>query len=177
MPRVVRWPHPTHSGTTLYHDTNDPAPRCLNVPSATFSSTTRAADIKLAPIGRKDIILSENEMPGLMNLRERFGKSQPLKGARVAGCLHMTTQTAVLIETLTALGAEVRLPSTHPSLPTPVGSAPSSHSPVVSTHCLFSLNRWLPLEGCRRSREPSPLVVCRNIVASALRCLKFPIFG
>eukprot|EP00037_Helgoeca_nana_P031813 m.410775 g.410775 ORF g.410775 m.410775 type:complete len:435 (+) comp28478_c0_seq1:90-1394(+) len=67
----------------------------------------KVADIKLAPIGRKDIILSENEMPGLMNLRERFGKSQPLKGARVAGCLHMTTQTAVLIETLTALGAEV----------------------------------------------------------------------
>jgi hypothetical protein len=81
-----------------------------------FSSTTRAADIKLAPIGRKDIILSENEMPGLMNLRERFGKSQPLKGARVAGCLHMTTQTAVLIETLTALGAEVRLPI-HPPFP------------------------------------------------------------
>jgi len=68
----------------------------------------KVADIKLAELGRKDIVLSENEMPGLMNLREKFGPSQPLKGARIAGCLHMTTQTAVLIETLTALGAEVQ---------------------------------------------------------------------
>jgi len=68
----------------------------------------KVADIKLAELGRKDIVLSENEMPGLMNLRRKFGPSQPLKGARIAGCLHMTTQTAVLIETLTALGAEVQ---------------------------------------------------------------------
>ena len=68
----------------------------------------KVADIKLAELGRKDIILSENEMPGLMNLREKYGAEKPLKGARVAGCLHMTTQTAVLIETLTALGAEVQ---------------------------------------------------------------------
>jgi len=68
----------------------------------------KVADIKLAELGRKDIMLSENEMPGLMNLRKKFGPSQPLKGARIAGCLHMTTQTAVLIETLTALGAEVQ---------------------------------------------------------------------
>ncbi|CAD6571664.1 MAG: S-adenosyl-L-homocysteine hydrolase [Cyphobasidiales sp. Tagirdzhanova-0007] len=61
----------------------------------------------LAAWGRKDIGLSENEMPGLMNLREKHGKTQPLKGARIVGCLHMTVQTAVLIETLTALGAEV----------------------------------------------------------------------
>merc|ERR1719473_1656274 len=67
----------------------------------------KVADIKLADLGRKDIMLSENEMPGLMNLRAKYGASQPLKGARIAGCLHMTTQTAVLIETLTALGAEV----------------------------------------------------------------------
>lgn len=66
------------------------------------------ADMSLAEEGRKDIILSENEMPGLMHLREKYGPSQPLKGARIAGCLHMTTQTAVLIETLTALGAEVQ---------------------------------------------------------------------
>jgi len=68
----------------------------------------KVADIKLAELGRKDIILSENEMPGLMKLREKYGAEQPLKGARIAGCLHMTTQTAVLIETLTALGAEVQ---------------------------------------------------------------------
>lgn len=65
------------------------------------------ADIKLADWGRKDITLSENEMPGLMSLRKKFGSSKPLKGARIAGCLHMTIQTAVLIETLIELGAEV----------------------------------------------------------------------
>ncbi len=63
---------------------------------------------KLAAWGRKEIELAETEMPGLMSLREKYGKEQPLKGARIAGCLHMTIQTAVLIETLTALGAEVR---------------------------------------------------------------------
>eukprot|EP00730_Choanoeca_flexa_P008739 TRINITY_DN12531_c2_g1_i1.p1 TRINITY_DN12531_c2_g1~~TRINITY_DN12531_c2_g1_i1.p1 ORF type:complete len:444 (+),score=149.05 TRINITY_DN12531_c2_g1_i1:33-1334(+) len=67
----------------------------------------KVANIELAELGRKDIMLSENEMPGLMYLREKYGPSQPLKGARIAGCLHMTTQTAVLIETLTALGAQV----------------------------------------------------------------------
>jgi len=67
----------------------------------------KVADIKLAELGRKDIMLSENEMPGLMNLRKKYGEAKPLKGARIAGCLHMTTQTAVLIETLVALGAEV----------------------------------------------------------------------
>tara|TARA_Y100000294_G_C8565927_1_gene340794 strand:+ start:2685 stop:4004 length:1320 start_codon:yes stop_codon:yes gene_type:complete len=65
-------------------------------------------DITLAEWGRKEIEMAEHEMPGLMALREEFGASQPLKGARIAGCLHMTIQTAVLIETLTALGAEVR---------------------------------------------------------------------
>ena len=68
----------------------------------------RVADISLADWGRKEIALAEVEMPGLMALREEFGASKPLKGARIAGCLHMTIQTAVLIETLTALGAEVR---------------------------------------------------------------------
>ena len=67
----------------------------------------KVKDIGLAAYGRKDIKLAEAEMPGLMALREEVGPSQPLKGARVAGCLHMTIQTAVLIETLTALGAEV----------------------------------------------------------------------
>jgi len=66
------------------------------------------ADINLAPWGRKEIAIAEIEMPGLMSIREEFAKSQPLKGARITGSLHMTIQTAVLIETLTALGAEVR---------------------------------------------------------------------
>ncbi|KAF0298573.1 Adenosylhomocysteinase [Amphibalanus amphitrite] len=68
----------------------------------------KVADIKLAEWGRKEIIMAENEMPGLMTLRKKYGPSQPLKGARIAGCLHMTIQTAVLIETLTELGAEVQ---------------------------------------------------------------------
>ena len=67
----------------------------------------KVKDISLAAWGRKEILLAEAEMPGLMALREEFGASQPLKGARVAGCLHMTIQTAVLIETLVALGADV----------------------------------------------------------------------
>jgi len=67
----------------------------------------KVADLKLADWGRKEIQLAENEMPGLMALRKKYGASKPLAGARVAGCLHMTIQTAVLIETLKALGAEV----------------------------------------------------------------------
>lgn len=67
----------------------------------------KVKDISLADWGRKEIELAEAEMPGLMSLREEFGAEQPLKGARIAGCLHMTIQTAVLIETLIALGAEV----------------------------------------------------------------------
>ena len=68
----------------------------------------KIADISLADWGRKEIAIAETEMPGLMALRDEYGESQPLAGARIAGCLHMTIQTAVLIETLTALGAEVR---------------------------------------------------------------------
>ncbi|KAJ5898329.1 Adenosylhomocysteinase [Penicillium tannophilum] len=67
----------------------------------------KVADISLAAFGRREIELSEVEMPGLMAIREKYGADQPLAGARIAGCLHMTIQTAVLIETLTALGAEV----------------------------------------------------------------------
>lgn len=68
----------------------------------------KVADMKLADWGRKEIELAETEMPGLMALRKKYGASKPLQGARIAGCLHMTIQTAVLIETLTALGAQVR---------------------------------------------------------------------
>jgi adenosylhomocysteinase len=67
----------------------------------------KVKDMSLAEFGRREIHLAEAEMPGLMALRKEYGESQPLKGARIAGCLHMTIQTAVLIETLTALGAEV----------------------------------------------------------------------
>jgi adenosylhomocysteinase len=69
--------------------------------------TYKVKDISLAEWGRKEITIAEAEMPGLMSLREEYGESKPLAGARIAGCLHMTIQTAVLIETLTALGAEV----------------------------------------------------------------------
>ena len=68
----------------------------------------KVKDLSLAAAGRHQIRLAEHEMPGLMSLREEFGETQPLAGARIAGSLHMTVQTAVLIETLTALGAEVR---------------------------------------------------------------------
>ncbi len=68
----------------------------------------RVADLSLAPFGRKEMLLAEHEMPGLMAIRREFAASQPLAGARISGSLHMTIQTAVLIETLTALGAEVR---------------------------------------------------------------------
>ena len=70
-------------------------------------SNYKVADISLAAFGRKELEIAEGEMPGLMALREKYGKDQPLKGARIAGCLHMTIQTGVLIETLVALGAQV----------------------------------------------------------------------
>src|SRR5215468_12656785 len=68
----------------------------------------KVADLSLADYGRKEIRLAEHEMPGLMELRREYHDVQPLKGARISGSLHMTVQTAVLIETLVALGAEVR---------------------------------------------------------------------
>lgn len=84
----------------------------IKIHSFDMSTTTqyvpyKVKDISLAEWGRKEITLAEAEMPGLMAIREEYGPSQPLKGARIAGCLHMTIQTAVLIETLVALGAEV----------------------------------------------------------------------
>src|SRR6195952_3025537 len=73
-----------------------------------FNLEYKVKDMSLASWGRKEIMLAEAEMPGLMSIRKEYGASQPLKGARIAGCLHMTIQTAVLIETLIALGAEVK---------------------------------------------------------------------
>ena len=78
-------------------------------PTATMTETDfKVADLSLAEFGRKEIVLAEHEMPGLMSIRREYADAQPLKGARITGSLHMTIQTAVLIETLTALGAEVR---------------------------------------------------------------------
>src|SRR5215475_5215219 len=102
--------------------TREPAPadsRCaqpISSPRTHMTATKKAAaahdyvvkDIGLAEWGRKEIAIAEVEMPGLMATREEFGPKQPLKGARICGSLHMTIQTAVLIETLTALGADVR---------------------------------------------------------------------
>ena len=77
-------------------------------PIKSIKADHKVADIKLADWGRKEIAIAETEMPGLMALREEYASTKPLAGARIAGCLHMTIQTAVLIETLIALGAEVR---------------------------------------------------------------------
>jgi adenosylhomocysteinase len=79
----------------------------VNTTRSAESPNYKVADITLADWGRKEILIAEKEMPGLMALRKEYGASKPLKGARIAGCLHMTIQTAVLIETLTHLGAEV----------------------------------------------------------------------
>lgn len=76
--------------------------------TATNRQDFKVADLSLAPFGRKEITLAEHEMPGLMSIRKEFAAAQPLVGARITGSLHMTVQTAVLIETLVALGAEVR---------------------------------------------------------------------
>src|SRR3954454_6862939 len=78
------------------------------MPDVNVASDYKVRDITLADWGRKEIRMAEDEMPGLMALRAEYGASKPLKGARIAGSLHMTIQTAVLIETLTALGATVR---------------------------------------------------------------------
>src|SRR3984957_17288033 len=80
------------------------APTTLEVVQAEH----KVADLSLAEWGRKEIAIAEHEMPGLMAIRKKYAPHQPLKGARIAGSLHMTIQTAVLIETLQALGAEVR---------------------------------------------------------------------
>ena len=77
-------------------------------PHAATETDFKVADLSLAEFGRKEITLAEHEMPGLMAIRREYADAQPLKGARITGSLHMTIQTAVLIETLTALGAEVR---------------------------------------------------------------------
>src|SRR5690349_10870989 len=83
-------------------------PRSSSKPGGSGKLEFKIADINLAEWGRKEIMLAEQEMPGLMAVREEYAKQQPLKGLKIVGSLHMTIQTAVLIETLTALGADVR---------------------------------------------------------------------
>src|SRR4030066_1148896 len=80
----------------------------MNAAVISAKADYQVAAIKQAAFGRKEIAIAETEMPGLMAIREEYAAAQPLKGARIAGSLHMTIQTAVLIETLVALGAEVR---------------------------------------------------------------------
>src|ERR1700758_484978 len=79
-----------------------------NLKTAAGSGDYRVADLSLADFGRKEIAIAETEMPGLMAIREEYARSKPLQGARISGSLHMTIQTAVLIETLQELGAQVR---------------------------------------------------------------------
>ena len=80
----------------------------MSATSAKTAADYRVADIKLGEWGRREIAIAETEMPGLMAIREEYAATQPLRGARITGSLHMTIQTAVLIETLKALGADVR---------------------------------------------------------------------
>src|ERR1700745_2123907 len=80
----------------------------MNIVTTKPANDFKVADLGLAEFGRKEIEIAETEMPGLMELREEFGTSKPLAGARIAGCLHMTIQTAVLIEPLIELGASIR---------------------------------------------------------------------
>ena len=104
-------PEPAQADPTSQSSRTDTgAPMSLTLVSDSAGSVPdfKVADLSLAEFGRKEITLAEHEMPGLMALRREFGPSQPLKGKKVAGSLHMTVQTAVLIETLTALGADVR---------------------------------------------------------------------
>ena len=102
VPNWLRWEQEKHQRLL----TNTPLRGCMT-PTAT-AADFKVADLSLAPFGRKEIELAEHEMPGLMSTRAEYADAQPLKGARITGSLHMTVQTAVLIETLTALGAEVR---------------------------------------------------------------------
>ena len=109
-----RGPPPANDPAPANEPASDPTHRGAITPSGRWQNggmpafDFKVADLALAPTGRHQLRLAENEMPGLMSLREEFAASQPLAGARIAGSLHMTVQTAVLIETLVALGAQVR---------------------------------------------------------------------
>ena len=102
VPNWLRWEQEKHQRLLRQYD-----PGGCMTPTAT-AADFKVADLSLAQFGRKEIELAEHEMPGLMSTRAEYADAQPLKGARITGSLHMTVQTAVLIETLVALGAEVR---------------------------------------------------------------------
>src|SRR5271163_1946761 len=101
--RALRFRRPARPQVRARARSSNPKEHAMSSPDP-----FKVADLSLAAFGRKEIELAEHEMPGLMAMRAEFGVSQPLAGARVTGSLHMTIQTAVLIETLTALGARVR---------------------------------------------------------------------
>ena len=101
----------------------------------------KVADLSLAEFGRKEIGLAEHEMPGLMSLRREYADVAPLKGARISGSLHMTVQTAVLIETLVALGAQVRWASCNIFSTQDHAAAAIVVGPVSYTHLTLPTNR------------------------------------
>ena len=123
----------------------------------------KVADLSLAELGRKEIELAEHEMPGLMALREDYAASQPLAGARITGSLHMTVQTAVLIETLTALGAEVRWASCNifstqdpAAAAVVVGPTAPSTTPRACPSTPGRARRWRSTGGAPSRRSPGP---------------------
>jgi adenosylhomocysteinase len=117
-------------------------------------------DIGLAEWGRKEISLAETEMPGLMALREEFGPKQPLKGARIAGSLHMTVQTAVLIETLAALGAKLRWVSCniYSTQDHAAAAIAAGGTPVFAV----KVKRWKNIGATRGASSNGPTAGCRT---------------
>jgi len=135
----------------------------MNAPLPTSApSDCVIADIGLADWGRKEIRIAETEMPGLMAIREEFAPSQPLKGARIAGSLHMTIQTAVLIETLQALGAQVRWASCNIF---PHKTTPPPRSPPQARRCSPSRARAWPSIGTTRTAFSSSVPRARRTKA------------
>ena len=128
--------------------------------STNLTTDYKVADISLAAYGRKEIQLAEHEMPGLMSTRREFADSQPLKGARITGSLHMTIQTAVLIETLVSLGAEVRwascnIFSTQDHAAAAIAEAGIPCSPGRA-------RRWRSTGGAPSRRSPGPTATART---------------
>ena len=131
----------------------------------------RVADLSLAEFGRKEISLAEHEMPGLMAMRAQYGESKPLAGARIAGSLHMTVQTAVLIETLVALGAEVRWASCnifstqdHAAAAIVVGRTAPRRTRRVSRSSPGRARRWRSTGGAPSRSSPGRATSCANMI-------------
>ena len=120
----------------------------------------KVADMSLAEFGRKEIEIAEHEMPGLMALRKKYADQKPLKGARITGSLHMTIQTAVLIETLVALGADVRWASCNISLHRTTLPQPSL--PMVFPFSPGRVKHWKNTGGVPTWRSVSPTAKVRT---------------